>query len=112
MNLKLKFIGLGYNSYYQASVVIYDMFGNLVFSGQTYNGIIYVQLKPCHAYKIIARSKFEELNITLYVNKCEYTFLFNNSKIIENDQTITFILTDYYYNNLKIEKGDLILWQR
>lgn len=37
--------------------------------------------------------------------------LFDLNRYINNLQNITFLLTDRFYPNLKIKKGELLLWQ-
>ena len=38
--VKIKFLGLGYNEFYQAYVEIYDLDNNLIYEGCTYNGLL------------------------------------------------------------------------
>ena len=109
--VKLKFIGLGYNNLYQANIKIYK--GNtLVYKGKTYNSELTVCLKEHTLYKLIATSIDEVINTNFYVYNDEYIFVFNRGRYQTNNRTITFLLTDYYYNNLPIERGEIILWQR
>ena len=109
----IEFIGLGLKEEYQAHVILYDNCYNIIYNGYTYNGCITVILNTNQAYKLKAVSLGDCISTIFYVNDkiCEYKFIFNRS-IYENnnDQTITFLLTDYNYNNLPIEKGELILW--
>jgi len=107
----LKFIGTGYKDIYQANIKIYDMNNKLIYDCYTYNGYINIYLKECCYYKVNATLNDEILNGAIYINKDMYTFIFNRS-YISNSTITTFILTDYNYNNLPIEKGELILWQR
>ena len=108
--IKIKFYGLGYNDKYQAYLKIYDNKDNLIFEGKTYNSEIDVLLKPCLLYKMSIKTYNENFKIYFYTNQDEFAiFLMNN--IINISRTITFLLTDYYYN-LPIERGDLILWQK
>lgn len=104
----LKFYGLGINNNHQASVFIYEG-DNLIYEGLTYNGYITCFLKPYHIYNIKASFNGHRIYQTIYINKNEYIFYFPGS-YINNIRTITFLVTDYYYN-LPIE-GELILWQR
>ena len=108
MNVCFKFYGLGYDNYYQACVYIYDSFNNLVYSGQTYNGKLEVCLKANARYKVVATFFGEVLVRYICGNLCSYIFIFNHA-ILQN-QSITFILTDYFYN-LPIGRGELLLWQ-
>ena len=110
--IKIKFIGLGLKDEYQAYVIVYDNCHNIIYNDYTYNGNITVKLNSNQSYKLIATSLEDCISTIFYVNYkiCEYKFIFNRS-IYEknNDQTITFLLTDYNYNNLPIEKGELNL---
>ena len=107
--IKIKFNGLGIGSNYQADVLIYDLNGNLVYDGQTYNGYLTICLNMCTAYKLIAKSYNETISTIIYTNTYNYAFSFQRS--ILRSTSITLLLTDYYYN-LPIEKGRMILWQR
>ena len=108
-NVILKFLGVGYNDYYQADVIVYNKFGNSVFNGQTYNGEINILLNTNQLY--LLKATFLNYCICkcfIVKDKCKYVFCFNN--ILPN--TTTFLLTDYYYYNLPIETGELRLWQK
>ncbi len=110
---KIKFIGLGFKNNYQAHVIIYDNCHTVIYDGLTYNGVIVAPLKNNKVYKLIATSLSDRISIIFYVkpNICEYKFIFNRSIYNNtNGKNITFLLTDYNYNNLPIEKGELILW--
>ena len=108
--IKIKFLGLGYKNMNQANIYIYDELKKLIYSGQTYNGELIIKLKKNKIYKICAYTNDEIINNIIYTNKNIYCFSFNRS-LIRLSRTITFILTDYYYN-LPIERGELILWQK
>lgn len=110
MKVKLKFNGLGINNKNQANILIYDNFGNLIYNGQTYNGILNICLNENCVYHLIANSCSDKIDTYFYVNNYEYIFNFKRSLIKQNN-SITLLLTDYYYN-LPIEKGELILWQK
>ena len=108
--VKLKFYGLGYNNINQALVYIYDINNNLIYEKETFNSELYVCLNENTVYKIVAKSNNEILNTYFYVNNNDiYVFSFKSSIY---GRTITFLLTDYYYSNLKIERGEIILWQK
>ena len=111
---KIKFLGLGYNDYYQANIKIYDLNNKLIYEGKTYNSEIIIHLKKNKLYKLNATSLCETIKVCFYVSNIdEYVFAFDRVKInINSMRNITFLLTDYYYNNLPIEKGELYLWQR
>lgn len=89
-----------------AYVNIYDC-NNLVFEGVTCNNKIELCLEECKAYRLEAISNNIKLVTSFYVN-CNNIYRFS---FINNDNNpITFLLTDYYYN-LPIERGELLLWQ-
>ena len=110
----LRFIGLGYNDINQACIKIYDNNNNLIISKYSYNGYIKVCLKVNNIYRVYVSSYNEVINKYFYVNNynINYVFAFNRSIFTQSNNLITFLLTDYYYNNLPIEKGNLILWQK
>ena len=108
--IKLKFYGLGYSNINQALVYIYDMNNNLICECTTYNNELNICINGCSLYKLVAKSKNETLSTYFYVNENdEYHFYFKSSVYA---RPITFLLTDYYYSNLKIERGEITLWQR
>ena len=108
--ITLIFIGTGYKERYQSYIEIYDLNNKLIYEGYTYNGCISICLKNNTYYKIKAILDNDILNGVIYTNQTIYKFIFNRSYIPIN--ITTFIVTDYNYNNLPIEKGELILWQR
>ena len=102
------FRGLGYHNICQANILLYDDLNNLVYSGKTYNGKLKIRLND-NIYRMIASINNEIIDTNIYVNgNNKYCFNFKRS-IIYN--SITFILTDYYYN-LPIERGELLIWQK
>jgi hypothetical protein len=110
--IRIFFKGLGYNNHYQADVFIYDN-TNLVFESKTYNGHVNVCLCPNKVYKIVARSLGETIMYHIYViNDKKYVLPFKRSIINHINNSITFRLTDYHYDNLPIERGEIILWPR
>ena len=108
MEVEFIFKGLGINNKNQANILLYDEFNNLIYDGQTYNGILNICLKK-GLYKLIANTCNERIEKYIYINNNKYVFYFKRSII--NNNSITLILTDYYYN-LPIEKGELIIWQK
>ena len=82
---------------------------DFVYKGKTYNGSINIYLNNHHYYKIKAIACGEIINSGIYINRTIYIFPFKRAQILNN--TITFVLTDTYYN-LPIEKGFVILWPR
>ena len=104
-NIKtLRFIGTGYNNYYQANIKIYN--DELIYEGTTYNGKLDVCLEE-GIYKIEVYF-LKKQTFYLYVSKNKtYTFILDNALY----KTITISLVDFYYN-LPIEKGEIFLWQK
>ena len=89
---------------------IYDLCGNLLYNGKTYNGKITFCLKNNCLYKIYAILNGKRLRNVFYVNDWNdiYVFSFKRTLI----RTIIFRLRDANYSNLPIKKGEIILWQR
>ncbi|MBQ2639400.1 MAG: hypothetical protein IJF92_01355 [Bacilli bacterium] len=110
--IKLIFTGLGYNNRFQAYTKIYNSNNKLIYEGKTYNGELELCLKKNNCYRLEAISKDEIIDIWFYVNKTRKCYLFKFRRSIIENNPITFLLTDYYYSNLPIEKGELILWQK
>lgn len=113
--VNIKFYGVGYNRAYQASVVIYDDSNRKVFNGVTYNGEIKVCLRKEPVYRLVSSFMNDCIDTNIYIgNNCCYCFRFRNSIIVENNDSnqVTFFLTDYYYDNLPIERGEIILWPK
>ena len=112
-NVKIKIIGIGYNNIYEALVIIFDKNNNIICKGKTFNGTLNACLKVNRIYKIKVCYLNQVLNRVFYVNNYTdiYEFAFNCSYYVNNDNTsdITLFLTDYFYDNLPIEKGDIIL---
>ncbi len=111
--IKIIFSGVGCSSRYQVFVKIYDVNNILVFSGYTHKGFIIAELEVGEVYSIIATSYNDKLSGSFYLskNKDKYYFVLPSSIHEDNLNTITFLLTDYNYDNLPIERGELILWQ-
>ena len=109
--VKFKFKGLGYNNYYQADVSVYND-NNLIYQDRTYDSELLLYLKKYHVYKIIASFLGETITYYVYINTDKYCFSLNSNLISINNNPITFILTDYHYDNLPIERGEIILWPR
>ena len=106
--VNIYFNSLGIKNNYQAYVQIIYL-NKLIYEGNTYNGCLKVMLKPNRVYTLKAYFYGEIIIKSFYVknNDC-YTFNFNHGLF----NNIIFRLTDYYYNNLPIERGELILWQQ
>ncbi len=109
--IKLKFLGTGYNDYFQATVKIYNQ-NELLIKEKTYNGELTICIEENKVYKLNAVCMNEEINICFYVDnyRKEYTFIFN--RYIKKNRLITFYLTDFNYENLPIMKGEMSFWQK
>ena len=110
----IRFIGTGYNDNYQAKVKIYDKCYNLIFDGCTYNGKVKICLKENKTYIIKAILGNKVISTVICINRCNnyFEYAFYNCFIKRNnrdDNNVTFLLTDYFYDNLPIERGNLIL---
>lgn len=111
----LKFVGTGFKNNLQAKVFIYDKNKNIVFEGKTYNGYLILCLNNNSVYKLVALSYGQIIRNVFYVNNNyeKYVFYFKRSLRSEaSTRTITFLLKDANYNNLPVEKGEIILWQK
>jgi hypothetical protein len=110
-NICLKFYGLGIKNQFQADIKILNHNKELVFEGKTYNGEIDLCLNTNECYQLKAILNNEIINLYFFVScyRDKYIFYFPRSII---NRIITFHLTDFYYENLPIEKGEIILWHK
>ena len=95
----------------KALITILDDKNKIVYRGYTY-GVINLYLKNKKVYKIKICYLNNELSRVFIVNNFnDYEFVFNCSYFASNNNrhNITLLLTDYFYNNLPIMKGDIIL---
>ena len=107
--IKLRWNGLGYCDKYQAEVFLYTEKNKLVFYGKTKKGECNISLQPERIYKIFAISKGECFQKVLYIDSCHKVYTFSFPRAIQKkSQMNTFHLTDFYYSNLPIEKGEII----
>ena len=108
-DVTLKFIGTGYNGINEAQVKIYSD-NEMIWKGNTYNGRVNCKLKNRCFYRLIAQTKYAKINKYFYIND-NNTYIFSFYYCIQNNspvsRLITFRLTDYYYDNLPISKGEL-----
>ena len=109
----LKFRGLGYGNNYQAMVKVYDVDGNLLCSCLTYDGMLSLMVCENREYHVVASFLGEVINRPFYVSNNQncYVFAFPHV-ILKNLRTVNFLLTDYHYDNLPIERGNIFLWQK
>ncbi len=110
-NITIQFMGLGFNDLFQAHIYLYDENHSLLLEDKTYDRKIQLCLDPFKGYQMIAISGNEVLRIRFYVdcNREKYTFFFPRSLYERQETIVTFHLTDFYYPNLPIEKGEIIL---
>lgn len=111
-NICLKFHGLGYGNSYQCLVRVYDVGGNLINQGFTYDGMINFNLCVNQGYRISAIFLNEIINEYFYVSSLHDCYTFAFPHVIVMMKTVNFLLTDYYYDNLPIERGNILLWQK
>ena len=75
-------------------------------------------VKSCTSFKgncspaRVIYSKFEIITKYIYTNRDIYYIYLKNNLINLNNPTITFQLTDLNYDNLKVERGEIILCQK
>ena len=107
MKIRIKFLGICCN----VNILLYDIDDNLIYSGQTSCGYLDVFLKPYQVYKLVSTISCDSLNNSFYVDDRRiYYFMFPSLKI-NNSNSVTFYLTDYFYPGMPIERGEIILWQ-
>ena len=106
------FPGLGYKNINQAEIFIYSN-NILILKEKTYNGRIITCLNS-DIYQITVKSKYETKRFTFFLSNHNsiYSFPLNSSYACNNGKTITFLLTDFNYINLPIEKGLINVWQK
>ncbi len=110
-NVTIRLLGVG-NSIFQPEVVIYDEFGSLVYSGYAYNGMGQVMLCCNRCYRVIAKYCCAQTVAVIYIGKNDIYGINMNTCCQNDENLVTFTLSDANYSNLPIEKGEVILWQR
>ena len=108
----LTFYGLGKCSSYQATINIFNSSNKLIFSSITRDGKVCFWLPINQAYTVLAVFQNQVIRSSFYVDCMYNKFLFFFPNSIVNLNRVTFYLDDFYYNNLKIEKGEIILWPK
>ena len=112
-NIKLIFLGAGYQDNYQGNIEIYDLSNKLISKGITYDGKYCFNGYENTFYKVNAIFNGDILSNVFYVNRDNiYYFTLRNIVIQNRRRTIIFLLTDLNYANLPIENGEIVLWQR
>lgn len=104
---------------YKFHVMIYSKNNKLILNQFT-NKVGEIEFKAPYSgiYKIIIipEKNFipNKICTTFFVNKkCCSTLLVTFQKLsINNYHLVTFKITDKHYKGLKVEKGDLIVWQK
>ena len=108
--ITLIFPGLGIRDVNQADVFVYDSNNKLIAKGRTCNGKICFCLENKCFYKIAVKSRYENIKRFIYINQDTFYLALSNSLVNQNDNNIiTFYLTDYNYPKLPIMKGTIIL---
>lgn len=108
-NICLKFYGLGIEDKFQAYIQILSNENKNIYEGFTYNGDLSICLNTNCVYKLILSSCFFNICTCFYVDSVRNCYYFS---FFEKEKIVTFQLTDFHYENLKIGKGEMILWQR
>ena len=101
------FSGLGYGNRCQAKIWVYDRCNRLVSKGCTYNGRY--TFKGClnSFYKIRIDSYLGCIETSFFAQSRNVFIPLNGRRINTVRQLSRFLLTDYYYNNLPIMKGEM-----
>ncbi|MBR2828817.1 MAG: hypothetical protein IKE70_06265 [Bacilli bacterium] len=108
--IKINFKGLGYCDTFQAKVKVYHN-NKCIKIKETYNGSVTFNLEENQIYQIKAISENERVIKNIYVSEKDLNLCFAFKRaLVENK--VTFYLTDSNYENLKIMKGEIILWQK
>ena len=110
-HVTIKLLGVG-NFLYQPEVCIYDEYGSLAYSGYAYNGMVQVSLCCNRCYRIIAKCCLAQTTAVIYIGRNDIYGINMNTCCQNEENIITFTLSDANYSNLPIEKGEVILWQR
>lgn len=117
MNKKININCITLNSLltYKFKVILYNKDNNIIFNNFTKNNSIYIKVKTNEIYKIIIIPPINHIPNIIKTNylitnksKNKINFYF---KINHNNNPIIINLIDKYYENLKIKRGEIILWQ-
>ena len=111
--ITINLLGIGNIKGNGIKIIIYDSNSYIVCKKIIYNNKLNICLKQNQIYIIEVEYFDWTINKSFIVlnNICNYYFKFNQSIICNNNsgRNITFLLTDYNYSNLPIERGNLIL---
>ncbi|MBR4231325.1 MAG: hypothetical protein IKR74_04140 [Bacilli bacterium] len=107
--ITIKFMGMGACPKCQAKVTIYNLNGQKIASGYTKCGIFVFCGKDKDFYKIVFTINGITNCRTIYANSNYYPIMYQS---IIFSRRVTFLLTDQFYANLPINKGEMILWQK
>ena len=105
----IQFMGMGVCDKCQAKVTVFDLNGCKVTSGYTKCG----RFVFCGKDRVFYKIKYTINGITnfktIYANSNYYPIMYQG---IISSRPIAFLLTDDYYANLPIKKGEMMLWQK
>ena len=98
-------VGLGYGKYYQGEAWIFDTCGHLVSHGKTCNGKYSFRgcENTCYIIKVVSYLG----RITKSFVARDRVVIYLNGRECRKPRITQFLLTDYYYDNLPIMKGEL-----
>ncbi len=103
-DILIHIIGLGICDSFQADVSIFNSSFDKIFEGKTFDGNVLVSLETDCIYLVSVCSFRGVFQVVFYVD-CKrncYCFSYPMSRVI------TFQLTDANYDNLPIERGEII----
>ena len=97
----------------EAKIILKDKYNKIVFEEKTDKfGKVKIPICNNEIYKLFVFSKTKILIGSLIANKEKvYCININKDSIENKKQLVTVLLVDAYYQNLKIKKGEMILWQ-
>lgn len=92
-------------------IKIYDTNNNLIYENIIFDNYFYFTGIINNYYKLVIESETNKLITSFYItDKCECN-TYNININYRVPYTITFILTDSIYTNLRITEGEIYLWQ-
>ena len=108
--INIHFNGLGYQNIFQATIKVYKD-KKCIIKQKTYNGNITLELEENNLYHVVAISNNEKIIKNIYLSKKDLCLCFSFPRAIIKNK-VTFYLTDSNYKNLKIMKGEILLWPK
>lgn len=103
-NILIHINGLGICDSFQANISIFNSSFDEIYEGRTVDGNVFVSIEAKNAYLLSVCSLRGNFHVIFYVDckrEC-YCFSYPSTRII------TFQLTDANYDNLPIERGEII----